>query len=170
MQLQLYKSLFDGLAAAAASPGGADRFAAALSLNFGLDLDATFSPSLQALLLQYGLPANTTLGALLHTMLRAFACFPAAHPQLVVEYEAQSDGAFIGREVFPYSAAWLRSDLEHYMQYWAGVREPEPATIAEKWKCRRCEYLEVSERVLVCQVCFCRVAGTCSMFCFFALK
>lgn len=59
---------------------------------------------------------------------------------LQLEYYHQGSKGPIGIRVAPFDESQLRGDLEGYLAYWKGEREPKGVDIEDAWKCRSCLY------------------------------
>ncbi|XP_073779335.1 exonuclease V isoform X1 [Danio rerio] len=62
-----------------------------------------------------------------------------------IEYFHQGSNGPIGTRVAPFDEAQIRGELQGYLSYWTGQREPKGVDIEEAWKCRSCLYEEICE-------------------------
>ncbi|XP_051718012.1 exonuclease V isoform X4 [Ctenopharyngodon idella] len=62
-----------------------------------------------------------------------------------LEYYHQGSSGPIGNRVAPFDEAQLRAELQGYLAYWTGQREPKGVDIEEAWKCRSCLYERTCE-------------------------
>uniref|UniRef100_A0A8C2KDM1 Exonuclease V n=1 Tax=Cyprinus carpio TaxID=7962 RepID=A0A8C2KDM1_CYPCA len=62
-----------------------------------------------------------------------------------IEYYHQGSSGPIGTRVAPFDEAQLRAELQGYLAYWTGQREPKGVDIEEAWKCRSCLYKQTCD-------------------------
>ncbi len=151
LQMLVYKWLFDSLAqldvAALATYLKLD-MARPLSAQVGAAAEAAIGREVQFEDAEAGTEARIhTLKSVSTTALAVCAALPRSSNTLTVEYESQVDRALIARDTFPFDELWLRTDVDHFVQYWHGTRT-EPAVVphSERWKCRFCAYHDICRR------------------------
>ena len=59
---------------------------------------------------------------------------------LQVVYEHQGTNEYIGTDAFEYEEIGFIYDVNYFLQYWFGNRQPESVMENEKYKCNSCEY------------------------------
>ncbi|XP_066538766.1 exonuclease V [Hoplias malabaricus] len=136
LQVGLYKILFDGMVR-----GGLRR--EHIIDHFKLKASMALGNEIQKHSAKIGIQV-TTLGELVDTLLMVLSCTDVPRIDLLqIEYRHQDSNNLIGSRVVPYDEAQLRSELQGYLAYWTGQREPRGVDIEEAWKCRMCPYDQI---------------------------
>lgn len=83
----------------------------------------------------------TTFEELVDALLITVSCSDLPCIDLLqLEYYHQGSSGPIGTRVAPFNEAQLRAELQGYLAYWTGQREPKGVDIEEAWKCTSCLY------------------------------
>ncbi|KAK9962186.1 hypothetical protein ABG768_007562 [Culter alburnus] len=132
-QVGLYKLLFDGLVRGEVKK---DHVLNHLKLRSAQVLGARVQAHAKSIGVQV-----TTFEELLDALLITVSCsdLPCVD-MLQLEYYHQGSSGPIGNRVAPFDEAQLRAELQGYLAYWTGQREPKGVDIEEAWKCRSCLY------------------------------
>ncbi|XP_067306735.1 exonuclease V isoform X1 [Pseudorasbora parva] len=132
-QVALYKLLFDGLVRGEVKK---DHVLNQLKLRSTQVLGAGVQAHAKSIGVQV-----TTFEELVDALLITVSCSDLPCVDLLqLEYYHQGSSGPIGTRVAPYNEAQLRAELQHYLAYWTGQREPKGVDIEEAWKCRSCLY------------------------------
>lgn len=110
-----------------------------------LNVTATFSADVQQHIHDCGISNSNTINLkqLAALAFHRFTLCPPADLTLSVHYELQDEQhTSLGTDDFTYDHQWLSSDIQHYTQYWLGLRAPDAVLQGEQWKCKFCNYLE----------------------------
>ncbi|XP_051966210.1 exonuclease V [Xyrauchen texanus] len=133
LQVGLYKLLFDGLVRGEMKK---DHILNHLKLRSGQALGAGVQAYVQSIGVQ-----TATFGELVDALLIAVSCSDLPCIDLLqIEYYHQGSRGPIGTRVAPFDEAQLRAELQGYLAYWTGQREPKGVDIEDAWKCRSCLY------------------------------
>ncbi|XP_043078037.1 exonuclease V isoform X3 [Puntigrus tetrazona] len=133
LQVGLYKLLFDGLVRGEVKK---DHVLTHLKLRSGQVLGA----GVQAHAKSIGVLV-TTFEELVDALLITVSCSDLPCIDLLqIEYYHQGSNGPIGTRVAPFDEAQLRAELQGYLAYWRGQREPRGVDIEEAWKCKSCLY------------------------------
>lgn len=137
-QVGLYKLLFDGLVRGEMKK---NHIFDHLKLRSAQILGA----GVQAHAKNLGVHART-FEELVETLLITVSCSDLPCIDLLqIEYFHQGSNGPIGTRVAPFDEAQIRGELQAYLSYWTGQREPKGVDIEEAWKCRSCLYEEICE-------------------------
>lgn len=87
-----------------------------------------------------------TLGELLDAFLLTLSCsdLPCVDV-LQLEYCHQGSSNVIGTVLVHFDESLLRAELQGYLEYWRGQREPKGVDIEEAWKCTSCVYEDICD-------------------------
>ncbi|KAL7848839.1 hypothetical protein SRHO_G00204620 [Serrasalmus rhombeus] len=137
-QVGLYKLLFDGLVRMEARK---EHLVDNLKLRASLELGA----EVQAYAGRIGIQA-TSFGELVDTFLMIMSCSEVPCIDLLqIEYRHQDSSSLISTIQVPFDEVQLRAELQRYLAYWTGQREPRGVDIEEVWKCKMCPYEEICD-------------------------
>lgn len=129
----LYKLLFDGLVRGEVKK---DHILNHLKLRSTQVLGAGVQAHAKSIGVQV-----TTFEELVDALLTTVSCSDLPCIDLLqLEYYHQGSSGPIGTRVAPFNEAQLRAELQGYLAYWTGQREPKGVDIEEAWKCRSCLY------------------------------
>ncbi|XP_036417684.1 exonuclease V [Colossoma macropomum] len=137
-QVGLYKLLFDRLVRREARR---EHLVDHLKLRASLVLGA----EVQAYAVRIGIQV-TSFGELVDTCLMILSCSEVPCIDILqIEYRHQDSSSLIGTMVVPFDEVQLRAELQGYLAYWTGQREPRGVDIEEVWKCKMCPYEEICD-------------------------
>ncbi|XP_039526396.1 LOW QUALITY PROTEIN: exonuclease V [Pimephales promelas] len=133
LQVGLYKLLFDGVVRGEVKK---DHILNHLKLRSTQVLGAGVQAHAKSIGVQV-----TTFEELVDALLITVSCSDLPCIDLLqLEYYHQGSSGPIGTRVAPFNEAQLRAELQGYLAYWTGQREPKGVDIEEAWKCRSCLY------------------------------
>jgi len=105
---------------------------------------SAFSTSLLQKMQKIGNDLNLELT--MKIVLQAFTLSLPSDRKLQCRYEHQGSKECIGTDTFDYSERWMVQDVSYFLEYWAGVREPQGVRADEAWKCRSCAYNDICKK------------------------
>merc|ERR1712137_1399589 len=66
---------------------------------------------------------------------------PLAHEELLLRYEYQRDNSLLGESQFAHDPIWVKKQIHDSFEFWLGEREASFTPEEERWKCRRCQFV-----------------------------
>lgn len=112
-----------------------------------LKLEASLALGTEVITLASNVGINVvTFGELLDAFLLTLSCsdLPCVDV-LQLEYCHQGSSSLIGTMLVQFDESQLRAELQGYLEYWRGQREPKGVDIEEAWKCTLCPYEEICD-------------------------
>ncbi|GAB2286868.1 hypothetical protein Dimus_021257 [Dionaea muscipula] len=135
LQLMCYRYLWDNLVA--------DDLPSKQFFDwFSLDPNHILSDEIKMSTADSGFPAET-LGELVKYFRNACKVLAPADDQLLLRYELQQDNSLLGEDQFAYDIGWLKTKIQHCLEFWTGERESGYVPEEERWKCRFCQFASV---------------------------